>query len=166
MFLPKFKIKCTFLQYYSLFSWKSSLKREGQQHVAVSTQLLAIYKLTCKTIYNNLIDRQQYPPLTEEGRLTKCGFSTQGRQTVYYLPFRVTKEVKLSVFQNKIVHKILYTNKILFKMKKTPSPYCPYCTNVEHMISHLFFTCLITESFWSEFTTLYNSLCKKKEANS
>ena len=28
-------------------------------------------------------------------------------------------------------------------MKKTPHPYCPYCTNIEQTITHLFFTCSV-----------------------
>ena len=58
------------------------------------------------------------PPPTAEKRLIEYGFNFQERQKIYSLPFRVTNEVKLSVFQYKIVHNILYTNKILHKMKK------------------------------------------------
>ena len=57
----------------------------------------------------------------------KYGFNFQERQKIYSPPFRVTNEVKLSVFQYKIVHNILYTNKILYKMKKKQQPDCCYC---------------------------------------
>ena len=125
-FVQKFKIKCNFLRYRSLLSaipdqWKKksikrdeqrnkSLKRDAHQHALTSTQL-AIDKLTCKTVYNTLISRQQCPP-TAEKRLIECAFDEQKRQRVYSLPFRVTKEVKLSIFQYKIIHNILYTNNI------------------------------------------------------
>ena len=75
------------------------------RHALTSTQL-AIDKLTCKTVYNSLISRLQCPP-TAEKRLIECAFDAQKRQRVYSLPFRVTKEVKLSIFQYKIVHNIL-----------------------------------------------------------
>ena len=167
-FLEKFKIKCNFLQYLSLLSaipihWKKSLKRDEHHRVPTDPHA-AIDKLTCKTVYNTLVNRQQCPP-TADKRLIECGFDAQTRQGVYSLPFCVTKEVKLSVFQYKVIHNILYTNNILYKMKKKPNPYCPYCTNVEQTIAHLFFTCSAARSFWSEFTTWYNSLSKKKKTS-
>ena len=91
----------------------------------------AIEKLTCKTIYNTLLNHQHLPPPTTEKRLIEHGFIFEERQKIYSLPFRVTNEVKLSVFQYKIVHNILYTNKILYKMKKKQQPDCPYCHNID-----------------------------------
>ena len=111
-------VKSNFLQYYSLLSaipqeWKSILKQEcflpSTENVPLSIQ-----KLTCKTIYNTLLNYQYFPPPTAEKRLFEYGFNFQERQKIYLLPFRVTNEVKLSVFQYKIVHNILYTNKILY----------------------------------------------------
>ena len=177
-FVQKIKIKCNFLRYRSLLlaipdQWKKSIKRDEQrnkslkrdahQHALTSTQL-AIDKLTCKTVYNTLISRQQCPP-TAEKRLIECAFDEKKRQRVYSLPFRVTKEVKLSIFQYKIIHNILYTNNILHKMKKKPHPYCPYCINVEQTISHLLFSCYVAKSFWSEFTTWFNSISPEKKSS-
>ena len=79
---------------------------------------IAIEKLTCKTIYNTLLNHQHLPPPTADRRLIENGFIFQERRKIYPLPSRVTTEVKLSVFQYEIVHNILYTNKILHRMKK------------------------------------------------
>ena len=61
---------------------------------------------------------------------------------IYSLSFRVTNEVKLSVFQYKIVYNILYTNIILYKMKTKQQP--------ESSIAKL---------FWNQFTNWYNAIC-------
>ena len=61
----------------------------------------------------------------------------------------MTKEVKLSVFQYKIIHNILYTNCILYKMKKVEDPHSPFCANLDQTVTHLFLSCLIAISFWS-----------------
>ena len=100
-FLRKFKVKCNFLQYHSLVSampsvWKKYLKQEEQ---AATVNLLAIDKLTCKTIYGSLIDHQHLSSPTAEKRLIECGFDIHERQKIYSLPFRVTKEIKLTIFQ-------------------------------------------------------------------
>ena len=120
---------------------------------------LSIQKLTCKTIYNTLLNYQHFPPPTAEKRLIEYGFNFRGRQRIYLLPFRVTNEVKLSVFQYKIVHNILYTNKILYKMKKKQQPDCCYCHGIDQTPLHLFVECSIAKSFWNKFTNWYNDTC-------
>ena len=59
---------------------------------------------------------------------------------LYLLPFKVTKEVKLSMFQFKIIYNILCTKSLLFKMKKEASPRCPFCP-ADHTVIHLFTEC-------------------------
>ena len=73
----------------------------------------------------------------------------------------MTKELKLSIFQYKIIHNILYTNCILYKMKKVQDPHCPFCTNVDQTVGHLFVLCLIASAFWSDFIIWYHSVSKK-----
>ena len=141
-FMQKYNVKSNFLQYYSLLSaipqeWKTMLKQEC---LPPSTEYvpLAIEKLTCKTIYNTLLNHQHFPPPTAEKRLIERGFSFQERQKIYSLPFSVTNEVKLSMFQYKIVHNNLYTNKILYQMRKKQPPDCPYCHDIDQTPLHLF----------------------------
>ena len=162
-FMQKYNVKCNFLQYYSLLSaipqeWKTMLKQECS---LPSTEYVtpSIEKLTCKIIYNTLLNHQHFPPPTAEKRLIEYGFNFQERQKIYSLPFRVTNEVKLSVFQYKIVHNILYTNKRLHKMKKKQQPDCPYCHGIDQTPLHLFVECLIAKLFWNKFTKWYNDTC-------
>ena len=161
--MQKYNVKCNFLQYYSLLSaipqeWKTMLKQECS---LTSTEYVtpSIEKLTCKIIYNTLLNHQHFPPPTAEKRLIEYGFNFQERQKIYSLPFRVTNEVKLSVFQYKIVHNILYTNKLLHKMKKKQQPDCPYCHGIDQTPLHLFVECLIAKLFWNKFTKWYNDTC-------
>ena len=162
-FLRKFKVKCNFLQYHGLLSavpsvWKKYLKQEEQ---AATVNLLAVEKLTCKTIYRFLIDQRNLSPPTAEKRLIECGFDIHERQKIYSLPFLVTKEIKLTIFQYKIIHNFLYTNCILYKVKKVENPHCPFCTNVDQTVGHLFVSCPCASSFWSEFTIWFQSISKK-----
>ena len=141
-------------QWQSEKYWKNILKQRQLPHASTNTPP-EIEKLTCKAVYNTLITSQCFPPPTGEKRLIEHGFDMQKRKfppNEYSLQFRVTKEVKLSVFQYKTVHSILYTNKILHKMRKKDNPYCPFCTCVEHTTSHLFFSFSVAVSFWTEFS--------------
>ena len=108
---------------------------------------LAIEKLICKTIYHTLLQHQHPPSPTAENRLIECGFIFQERQKIYSLPFHVMNEVKLSMFQCKIVHYILCTNKILHKMKKKKQPDCLYCHGIDQTPLHLFVECSVCVSF-------------------
>ena len=66
------------------------------------------------------------------------------------LLFEVTKEVKLSMFQYKIIHNILCTKSLLFKIKKEDSPRCPFCP-ADHTLIYLFTECTQATLFWKEF---------------
>ena len=115
--------------------------------------LLSIEKLTCKIICNTLLNYQHLPLPTAERRFLEYSFNFQER--IYLLRFRVTNEVKLSVFQYKVVHNILYTNKILYKMKKKQQPDCCYCHGKDQTPLHLFVECSIAKLFWNKCTRLY-----------
>ena len=52
--------------------------KKMQEEQAATVNLLAIDKLTCKTIYASLIDHQNLSSPTAEKRLSECGFNTRG----------------------------------------------------------------------------------------
>ena len=114
-FLQRFKIKCNFLQYFGLTStilgkWKNYLKEENQTKTNM-INLLAIDKMTCKTIHRVLVEKRDFNPPTAEKKLMAMGFSKGECQKIYSLPFVATREIKLSMFQDKIIHNVLYTKK-------------------------------------------------------
>ena len=162
-FKNKFNVNCNFLQFYGLLSaiprqWKVYLNIPDPQETL--THQFAIEKLTCKTIYNSLISHKNLPPPTADKRLIECGYDLNKRCIIYSLPFRVTKEIKLAIFQYKIIHNIFCTNSLLYKMKKNNSPDCPFCADTDQTIFHLFVSCPQARAFWSEFLIWYNNRCK------
>ena len=140
--------------------WKDRLNSLDPEETV--TYQLAIEKLTCKTIYSSLISHKNLPPPTADKRLTECGYDFNQRRIIYSLPFRATKEIKLAIFQYKIILNILCTNSLLYKMKKTNSSECPFCTNIDQTILHLFVSCSQAQSFWFEFFIWYNCRCKTR----
>jgi len=167
-FMQKYNVKSNFLRYYSLLSaipqeWKSMLKQECLLP-SIEYVPLAIEKLTCKTIYNTLLNHQHFllPTGKREDSLN-AALSFKKDKKIYSLPFRVTNEVKLSAFQYKTVHNILYTNKILYKMKKKQQPDCPYCHDIDQTPLHLFVECPIAKSFWNKLTMWYNATCRLRK---
>ena len=68
-------------------------------------------------LYNKLLTLENLPPPTSE-KLLSHGITKENLNKIYLLPFKATKEVKLAIFQHKIIHNILATNSNLYKMKK------------------------------------------------
>ena len=148
-----------FCQQYQVIGKVNYLKLELQ---AATADVPAVNKLTCKTMNSTLIKHRNSSPPTAEKRLKECHFDTDERHKIYSLPFLVTKEIKLSMFQYKVIHNmILYTNSMLYKMKKVESPYCPFCTNINQTVSHLFTWCRFAATFWSHFIEWYHASTKK-----
>ena len=157
-FKCKFNVKCNFLQYNGLLSakphqWKDRLNILDPEETV--TNQLVIEELTCKTIYNSLLSLKNLPPPTADKRLAECGYDLNQRRIIYSLPLCATKEIKLAIFQYKIIHNILCTNSLLYKMKKTNSAGCPFCINTDQTILHLFVSCPQAQAFWSEFLVWY-----------
>jgi len=69
-------------------------------------------------------------------KFVSYGMAKENLNQVSLLPFTATKEVKLAMFQYKIMHNVLATKSILYKIKKAASPSCPFCTSDCQNIHH------------------------------
>ena len=157
--------KLNFLQYYSILSaiphsWKKLLKSNDLPHIVPLDSISD--SLTCKALYEKLLSLEKLPPSTAEKKLIEHGLEKNDLSKVYLLPFNVTKETKMMMFQYKIIHRILPTNSLLHKMKKVDSPTCPFCPSEIHTIWHLFIECTQASSFWVEFQDWYSVHSGKK----
>ena len=57
---------------------------------------------------------------------------------IYLIPHKVTLDIKTRMFQFKLPNRIIYTNKLLNKMKLTDSSFCTFCGEYEESLEHLF----------------------------
>lgn len=156
----KYTLNCNFLQYHGLISaipqsWKKLLHVNSGDSTTPSPPICTI---TCKMLYDKLLTLENLPPPTSERKLLSYGIAKENLNKVYLLPFKATKEVKLAIFQHKIIHNILATNSILYKMKKIASPACPFCLSDSQNIRHLFISCPQASSFWDKFQSWYSTL--------
>ena len=116
--------------------------------------------LKSKSLYDNFVSKISSIP-TAQKKYNEA-FSTHTFQLdwgkIYLLPFKTTLDTKLREFQYKILNRILYTNKMLFKFKKVVSPLCDFCEKELETIEHLFFHCTKVNTFWDELKVVLNSL--------
>ena len=73
-------------------------------------------------------------------------------EQLYLLPRKATLYSKTREFQYKLLHRIIYTNKILHKMGLVPSPMCSFCGKTEESLEHLIIYCDTSKHFWSSVT--------------
>ena len=132
-------------------SWKKLLHINSHDSIA-TTSPPPIGTITCKMSYNRLLTLENLAPPTSKKNSYLLNKS-------YALTFTATKEVKLAMFQYKIIHNILSTNSILYKMKKVAFPSCPFCPSDCQNMHHLFISCPQASSFWYKFQRWYSTVC-------
>ena len=67
-------------------------------------------------------------------------------ENTYQLPFLYTRETKLRVFQFKFLHRRVATTDFVLK-RKTDS--CSFCAGSPETLTHLFWHCRSTQTFWN-----------------
>ena len=102
-----------------------------------------ISAITNKKARNILIRRKFVEPLASL-RLYRQGVKSSKLSAIYMLPFKITKETKLSIFQYKIFYNILPHGALLHKMKIVSSPLCIHCDSLE-TLSHMLVNCIVTQ---------------------
>ena len=129
-----------------MFLEKMDYEQNQSEHLAVEIQ-----KLKTRNIYVDLVRDFIHRPVCEPLFSTQYGIQEEEWPQMYLLPFQCTIEVKLRVFQFKILHNILYTNERLFKMKQVATKCCTFCeTSVETPV-HLFYDCKVAEDLRRAF---------------
>ena len=78
-------------------------------------------------------------------------------ETVYSLFFKITLDKKLREFQYKILHRICYTNVMLFKFGLSKTPLCYFCNEELETLEHFLFHCEKVNTFWNEINTILKS---------
>ena len=82
------------------------------------------------------------------GKIIRYGFTSDKICKVFELPFQIKSEIKTTMFQYKIIHKILIPAKVsLFKAKICDHDIRPQCLADRHFLDHMFLRCQITLSF-------------------
>ena len=78
-------------------------------------------------------------------------------EKIYVLPSNVTLHTRLREFQYKTLNRILYTNEILFKIKKSWFPVVLFLWYGVRDLRTFFFYCSKVRAFWDEVTVMLNS---------
>ena len=85
-------------------------------------ELISIWRtnnsnLTCTADLLRVIADSKFVPPSAEQKILNSGVSKDTLLKVYLLPWSITKETKLCMFQFKIIHNAVFTKDKLFKAK-------------------------------------------------
>ena len=155
-FQRKFHLQVPFTTYYGLInaipsSWRRKLKSTNSSTSSGnSSQESSPKNITTHSAYAAILDHFFQAP-TAETRILRYGFSKESLTNVYKLPFLITREVNLQMFQYKIIHNILPTRCSLFRAKLSESDTCRLCYALPETLPHMLFQCTVISTFWHAF---------------
>ena len=158
-FKEKYKINTNVLCYIGLCNtipmhWRKVFRRDNENDLVVSDESVQPFKNsppTCQQARAFYVSKSFQKP-TSEVRLVEASFTDQTIAALYVLPFKLTKNIRLCMFQFKINHHILYTRDKLFKTKIIDSDSCHVC-ELEQTIEYRFVECQHVHSLWNLFTS-------------
>ena len=107
-------------------------------------------------VYWDLVEKIKIAPTAESKYEDIFSVHNLWWEQFYLLPRKATLDSKTRESQYKLLHRIVYTNKILHKMGLVPSPMCSFCGNTEESLEHLFIYCDTSKHFWSSLTEWLN----------
>ena len=153
-FIEKYSLKANFLQYRSVVTAVLGVKHNSDCSQMLNTESLLGSKDFCKLAYTILIERHASLPQRSQSKW-KSDFQAHGAEMIdwsksYSLPFLCTRESKLQIFQFKLLHRRISTNRYLFKIGLISSELCSFCESSTETLLHLFWECPRVKIFWNE----------------
>ena len=109
-------------------------------HIVRNSQIHSLNKLTSKQLYLILVEANTVKPTAQDYFENLFETSQFKRKNIYFLIRNTTLDTKARMFQYKVLHNILYANKMLFKFGKVTSPRCSFCKFHNETVMHLFMT--------------------------
>ena len=108
----------------------------------------------CKYFYHKLLSIVLIYPQQSHERwhtILDISFNREEWENIHALPFYETKDSKLQSLQYRIIHRIFFTNSMLFKRKILEHQECSFCSGAPETIYHLFWDCTHSQSLWTSF---------------
>ena len=107
-------------------------------HLIKNTTAIVLDKLTAREIYSVLLPSSGNIPTSQKYFDKVFPNENFDLKKICILPRVVTTNNFQRIFQYKILHNILYLNKILFTFGKTKTPLCSFCHSCDETIKHIF----------------------------
>ena len=114
--------------------------------------------MTSRRIYNCLINKKCGEDVHTPRIAKLCDVGDTDWSVHYTVAQRIPIDTKTREFQFKFLHDLLANNYWLKKWNKAESDKCIFCGNSTENIRHLFWECVHTQTFWSDFNIKYGNM--------
>ena len=167
----------TFIDFFSLLGifdsvpspWRDLINSNGiptashgppvmQHTLCLNGKSFSLDLISSKKLYWELVETIQVYPSARQKYTTLFNNHDLDWETIYVIPHVVTIDTNTRIFQYKILNRILYTNKSLYKMKIVSSPLCTFCHAPEESLEHLFCYCKHSIAFWKSVVLWLKSI--------
>ena len=112
--------------------------------------------LTTKAIRKSFVNHIFEVP-TAAQRLIDSGLPPDHINDYFHLAFSNTKETKLIMLQDKILHDIVFTKEKLSRTNIANSDLCYLCVETKRNLKHMLVACQFVSEFWEAFLYWYES---------
>ena len=127
-----------------------SLKRDTNPVLPSKLKILLHNKKGCKDMYKLLIKKTITPKAQIKFSKLGLGNSPNQWKKHYSLTQTITTDTTLIWYQYQILHRILATKELLYKMKYVDSDLCDFCNQDTETIEHLLYECDIVKVLWRD----------------
>lgn len=160
-FKLRYQLQTNFLTYYGVINaipkeCKRSIRQTDPPQEPLENSFHNLKTLTTKAIHKSFVNAIFEEP-TAKQRLIGNGLASDQVKNYFNLAFSITKETKLTMFQYKILHNIVFTKSKLFKAKLTSSDRCYLCLNTKQDLRHMLVLCPAVSEFWKAFLDWYKT---------
>ena len=163
-FTTLYSINSNFIQYNGILrAIKTFLKnhditefynKSSNPLIPFSILNIVEHKNGCKGIYN-ILNKNIHQPTSKSKWEQEYQVEDECWKEIYVAPFEKQYSSILRWFQVRVNHRILPTNKFLYKIHIKDSPLCHYCQQ-EETLTHMLWTCTATKELLQEIKEWFN----------
>ena len=115
-----------------------------------------LIQLTSKKLYWTLVEDIRVHPTARLKYNSIYNDQDFNWKQIYLIPYKVTLDTRTRMFQYKLLNRIVYTNKLLHKIKLSDTSLCTFCGEYEESLEHLFLHCQFSKNFWMQIVSWLN----------
>ena len=118
-------------------------------HLIKNTRIIVLDKLTAREIYSVLLLSSGNTPTSQKYFGAVFPNENFDWKKIDIFSRVVTINSFQRNFQYKILHNILYLNKMIFTFGKIKTPLCSFCHSYDETIKHIFLECICVKQLWN-----------------
>ena len=118
-------------------------------HLINCNTIYSLEKLNTKRLYHKQMLLKYVKPVCQNYHERKFDGYNFNWKLIYKLPRIATYDVKIRIFQYKLLNNVLYLNKKLCHFGIISQPKCSICELYDETPQHLFYECIYTQHLWN-----------------